>query len=214
MLMVSVALWDRRKMMVERAWMNERVRRGSVKVAALLAASTLSAQAKPEPEKAVAPISLTGCLVRAGAEAGAAGSGIPVRGDGGYVLQVSPGGEAAASVEARAAKPTGDAARQPRAYRLVPADPSTDFSTQTGRLVEVTGRVPPNSSADAPRSDPGVADARPPNQRPTPTGDPAVASAKGATVDANQTRPNALNHPTLVVTSLRIVGATCASDGR
>jgi hypothetical protein len=135
-------------------------------------------------------------------------------GDGGYVLQVVPAGAAAASVEARAAKPTGDAARPPRAYRLVPADPSTDFSTQTGRLVEVTGRISPTSPAAAAGSDRTAGDTRPASQRPTPTGDPTVASAKGATVDANQTRPNAPLRPTLVVSSLRVVGATCASDGR
>jgi hypothetical protein len=106
--------------------MNERLRRGSVQVAAmLLAAATLSAQAKPEAEKAGAQVTVTGCLVRT--EGGAGDSGTPVTADGGYVLQVFPAGEAAASVEARAAKPTGDAARQPRAYRLVcrPAPPRT-----------------------------------------------------------------------------------------
>ncbi len=51
-------------------------------MAALLAV-TLSAQVKPEPEKAVTPISLTGASFVAGAEAGAANSGIPVTGDGG-----------------------------------------------------------------------------------------------------------------------------------
>jgi hypothetical protein len=178
----------------------------------LLAAATLSAQAKPEAEKAGAQVTVTGCLVRT--EGGAGDSGTPVTADGGYVLQVFPAGEAAASVEARAAKPTGDAARQPRAYRLVPAGPSTDFSSQAGRLVEVTGLVSATRSADAAGFGGAGETTRPANQRPTPTGDPAVASAKGATVDANQTRPNSPLRPTLVVSSLRVVRATCASDGR